>query len=330
MVRLQNLAQNSGIAFAVCLFAIWLAVSGPACADEVLVTQYKADPSGAPFAVALEKGFFKQAGIDITNVISGAGGGASVRAAMASELGYGDVSPAPVIAAIAQGQDLKIVNIGTRLLDLNAVVMPNSPIKSIKDLKGKKFSISEPKSLGEMTAVMVLEKAGLHAEDMPRVVFGSLPGAITALENGAADVTAIPSVLYRLKDGAHKYRVILSPQDMPHLPPAIGIATGDLMRNHPDKLRALLVGRRAGVKYIYEHTDDAIPILTKLYAPLPADQVAELVHELVAAKFWSEGKMEMGLLETTERAMQYVGMLDKPVDLGKMVDASFLPTDLQK
>jgi len=318
------------IACAVCVSGLWLAASGPARAEDVLVTQYKADPSGAPFAVAIAKGFFKQAGIDITGVISGAGGGASVRAAMASSLGYGDVSPAPVIAAIDQGQDLRIVNIGTRLLDLNIVVMPNSPIKSIADLKGKKFSISEPKSLGEMTAVLVEEKAGLHSQDMQRVVFGSLPGAITALENGVADVTAIPTVLFRLKNGASKYRVILGPQDMPHLPPAIGIATGDLMRNHPDKLRALLVGRREGVKYIYEHTDDAIKILTQVYAPLPADQVTEMVHELVAARFWSEGKMEMDLLETTERAMKYVGMLDKPVDLNKMIDTSFLPSDLQK
>ena len=314
-------------AFAVavlCLAAPW-----PAAAEDVLVTQYKADPSGAPFAVAIEKGFFKQAGIDITNVISGAGGGASVRAAMASALGYGDVSPAPVIAAIAQGQDLRIVNIGTRLLDLNIVVMPNSPIKSIKDLKGKKFSISEPKSLGEMTAVLVQEKAGLQPQDMQRVVFGSLPGAVTAVETGAADVTAIPTVLFRLKNGASKYRVILGPQDMPHLPPAIGIATGALMKQ-PTKLRAILAGRREGVKYIYEHTDDAIKILTELYAPLPADQVAAMVHELVAAKFWSEGRIEMDLLETTERAMKYVGMLDKPVDLTKMIDTSFLASDLQK
>ena len=102
------------------------------------------------------------------------------------------------------------------------------------------------------------------------------------------------------------------------------------MTKHPDKLRALIAGRREGVKYIYEHTDDAIKILTKLYEPLPADQVAEMVHELVAAKFWSEGKMEMDVLENTERAMKYVGMLDKPVDLNKMVDSSFLPSDLQK
>ncbi len=321
--------RSSVIACAVCVSALWLAALSPARAEDVLVTQYKADPSGAPFAVAIAKGFFKQAGIDITGVISGAGGGASVRAAMASSLGYGDVSPAPVIAAIEQGQDLRIVNIGTRLLDLNIVVMPNSPIKSIADLKGKKFSISEPKSLGEMTAVLVEEKAGLRPQDMQRVVFGSLPGAITALETGAADVTAIPTVLFRLKDGASKYRVILGPQDMPHLPPAIGIATGALMKQ-PAKLRALLAGRREGVKYIYQHTDDAIAILAQVYAPLPADQVAQMVHELVAAKFWSEGNIEMNLLETTERAMKYVGMLDKPVDLNKMIDTSFLPSDLQK
>ena len=95
--------------------ALCLAAPFRASADDILVTQYKADPSGAPFAVAMAKGFFKQAGIDITDVISGAGGGASVRAAMATSLGYGDVSPAPVLAAIDQGQDLRIVNIGSRL-----------------------------------------------------------------------------------------------------------------------------------------------------------------------------------------------------------------------
>ena len=104
--------------------------------------------------------------------------------------------------------------------------------------------------------------------------------------------------MYRVKDGANKYRTLLTPKDMPHLPPGIEIATGALMKQHPDKLRALLAGRREAVKYIYEHTDDAIKILAKLYAPLPPDKVADMVHELVAAKFWSEGNIEMPLLET--------------------------------
>jgi hypothetical protein len=38
----------------------------------------------------------------------------------------------------------------------------------------------------------------------------------------------------------------------------------------------------------------------------------------------------MPLLENTVRAMKGVGMLEKDVDLTKMVDSSFLPPDLQK
>ena len=319
------LIASLGLAAALCL-----AAAAPVKAEQVLVTQYKNDPTGAPFAVAIEKGFFKKAGIDITGVISGHGGGASLRAAMASPLGYGEVSPAGAIAAINQGQDIKIVGIGSRLLDLNLIVMPNSSIKTLKDLKGKTFSISNPKSLTELTAVLVAEKAGLKPGTMKRVALGSLGGALTALEKGVSDVTAIPAILYRVKHGDTKYRSILGPKDMPTLPPGIEIATGKMMKEHPDKLRALLAGRREGVKYIYEHTDDAIKILAKVYAPLKPDQVADMVHELVAAKFWSEGNIEMNLLETSERAMLDVGMLKQKVDLKKMIDTSFLPSDLQK
>jgi len=38
----------------------------------------------------------------------------------------------------------------------------------------------------------------------------------------------------------------------------------------------------------------------------------------------------MPLLEQTVHAMKGVGMLQKDVDLSKVVDSSFLPPDLQK
>jgi NitT/TauT family transport system substrate-binding protein len=301
----------------------------PAHAIDVLVTQYKADPSGAAFGVAIEKGFFKKAGIDITGVISGAGGGSSVRAAIASDLGYGETSPAGIITAIQQGQDIKIVNIGSRSLDLSLIVMPNSPIKTIQDLKGKKFGISNPRSLGEMMAVMVLEKAGLKSDDMPRVALGSLGGALTALEKGAVDATAIPSILLRTR-GAAKYRTVIGPKDLPRLPPAVGIATTGLMKKNPAQLRALLAGRAEAVRFMYSNPDETIKILTKVWEPLPPADVASVTKELLAARFWSEGEMEMELLTNTVRAMKYVGLIEKEPDLNAMIDLSFLPPALQK
>jgi len=323
--------KNSIIVFGLCLFALGVAAPLPAMAEDILVTQYKADPSGAPYGVGIEKGFFKKAGVDITGVISGEGGGASVRAVIASELGYGETSPAGIIAAINQGQDIKIVDIGSRSLADNVIiVMPNSPIKAIQDLKGKKFGISNPKSLGEMTAVLALEKGGLKPDDVQRVALGNLAGALTALENNVVDVTSIPGILFLMRGGESKYRVIMGPKDLPALPPAVGIATGDLMKKNPDKIRAILAGRREAVKFIYEHTADASKILETVYAPLPPNDVDMMMQQLVEANFYSEGKIEMPLLDNAVRAMKYVGMLDKDIDLTKMVDASFLPSDLQK
>ncbi len=311
--------------------ALGLAAASPAQAEDLLVTQYKNDPSGAPYGIALEKGFFKAHGLDVTGIISGAGGGSSVRNAIASDLGYGDVTAAPVIAAAEQGLDVKIVGRTSRsLADLVLIVMPESPIKSPADLKGKKFGISNPKSLGEMMGVLVMEQAGLKQGDVQMTALGSLSGALTALENGVVDVTSIPVVLFRTRGGESKYRVLVSPKDLPLVPSQLGMATGKAMKEWPDKLRAIQAARREGTKFIYDHTDEAIDILSKVYAPLPPSEVGIMVKQLVEAKFWSEGRIEMPLLEQTVHAMKGVGMLQKDVDLKKVVDSSFLPTDLQK
>ena len=107
-------------------------------------------------------------------------------------------------------------------------------------------------------------------------------------------------------------------------------ATGDMIKKNPDKIRAILAGRREAVKFIYQHTADASKILEPIYAPLPPKDVDTLMQMLVDAKFYSEGQIEMPLLVNTVKAMKYVGMIDKDPDLSKMIDASFLPSDLQQ
>ena len=100
----------------------------------------------------------------------------------------------------------------------------------------------------------------------------------------------------------------------------------------PDKLRAIQAARRDGTKFIYEHTDEAIKILSQDLRALAAeDQVAIMVKELVDAKFWTEGRIEMPLIENTMKAMKLRSACWTRTSIRQaIVDTSFLPPDLQK
>ena len=50
-----------------------------ASAEEIAVGNYGVSANGMPFGVALAKGYFKDEGLNITGLISSAGGGTSLR-----------------------------------------------------------------------------------------------------------------------------------------------------------------------------------------------------------------------------------------------------------
>ena len=72
-----------------------LAIGDPqaASAAEMAVSQYGRVTATLPWAVAMEKGLFAPAGLKIDHIISGEGGGTTLRNMLASDLPYGEVSP---------------------------------------------------------------------------------------------------------------------------------------------------------------------------------------------------------------------------------------------
>ena len=149
---------------AIALIAACL-VATPALAENIAVGNYGSSANGMPFAVALYKGFFKEEGADVTGIIASQGGGTSVRNAMAG-VAYGEANPGAIAVAIQQGADIRIVsdNVLT-IAEFAWMVKKDSPIKTIKDLKGRKIGYTNPRSTSQALAVLVLQKAGYKAED---------------------------------------------------------------------------------------------------------------------------------------------------------------------
>ena len=68
-------------------------------ASDFAVSQYGRVTATLPWAVALEKGYFADAGIKIDQIISGEGGGTTLRNMLASDLPYGEVATSAALAA---------------------------------------------------------------------------------------------------------------------------------------------------------------------------------------------------------------------------------------
>src|ERR1700712_4450498 len=78
-------------------------------AEEIAVGNYGVSANGMPFGVALHKGYFKEEGLNITGLISSAGGGTSLRNMLAGGgVPYGEVNPGAIVSAIQAGPALKI------------------------------------------------------------------------------------------------------------------------------------------------------------------------------------------------------------------------------
>ena len=127
----------------------------PHSAEEIVVSNYGVSTNGMPYAVAMAKGFFKQQGADVTGIISSDGGGTTVRNMLGGNLAYGEINPTATVIAIQQGADLKIVsdNVLT-VAEFVWAVKPDSPIKTVADLKGKKIGYTNPRSTSQALAIL--------------------------------------------------------------------------------------------------------------------------------------------------------------------------------
>lgn len=314
-----------------CALAVSAAICIPAAAVNLTVTHWADGMFGAPFAVALEKGYFKEAGIDVGGFITSAGGGTTVRNAMASELPYGEVALPAAIAAVKQGVDLTIVHSGVNsLADIYWVAKAGSPLNSIADLNGKKLGYSSPKSVTDMVSTLALNKAGLLAK-VERKSVGSLSGALTALRQDAVDVVYNTEPAYTREKSTLKM-VFRSTELVPNATQTVGVVRTDYLKKNPEIIKAIIAARRKGVEFIQSHPDEAGEILARQYK-IPVDVAKTAIANILAAKgtYWSTGKFDYEGMNTMLTGLQIVKAIEPgPFDWNKIVDESMLPADQRK
>lgn len=304
------------------------ALATPAKADQISVTHWGVLMYGAPYAVALEKGFFKEAGVEITGILTSKGGGTTVRNVLAGGLPYGEVSLAAAVAAAKEGLDIKIVNTGAAsVYDILWVAPKGSEIKSIKDLAGKKAAFTSPKSVTEMVLLMSLAAGGVDVKQVERISTGGIGAGLTAMTQGG--VVAAPTLDPIWSRTQDKYQPVFYAKDLlPPMTQTVGITTGEFAKSSPAKLKAIIEGRRKGVDFIYANPEEAGKIFAETYKMDEALGI-RAIKNMIEVKYWGRGELDLKAMDNMVEGLRIIGEVDGPMDWSKLVDKSFLPDDLK-
>jgi NitT/TauT family transport system substrate-binding protein len=299
-------------------------------AETITVTHWGGQFYGVPYAVAMEKGFFKKNGVDVTGILTAAGGGTAVRNTLAGGIPFGEVSLAAAVQAINAGQKLIIVGAGAwSVADQMWLVKKDSTLQSIKDLVGKQIAYTAPGSVSNMLILMALKANGMTPQQVKLVPAGDLGANISAVGSGAVDAGFSDELIYAQHKDLVKPLFMVRDMLDPHMMQTVMITTAEYAKAHPDIIKGLIGARREGLGYTLGHPDEAADITAKAYSNPHADLFRDHVRELIKENYWSDGRLDYGSMNHMVEGLQITGQIKGDIDWSKYVDTSYLPADLR-
>lgn len=183
---------------------------------------------------------------------------------------FGAVGDSPPIFAQAANANIVYAAASPISNGQGILVPPNSPIKTIKDLKGKRISFTKGSSAHNVV-VLTLAKAGLTYEDITPVYL-TPPDAGPAFANGSIDAWAVWDPYFAIGEKKQNARILINAYEVGKTN-AFFIANRDFANRQPATLREVIAGlstaaiwaennREAVAKSLHEITGVPLDIQT--------------------------------------------------------------------
>src|SRR5712691_7830819 len=138
--------------------------------------------------VADSFGYFKDENLTV-ELVRFDGGVGSLRASASGAIDLAGSSAEPVVDAIANGADVKIIYTYAPNVDVSFAVGPG--IKTLADLKGKKLGVQEAGGFADVMTRIILKKAGLDPAKDVTFVTTTTAGRVQALATGTTDTAVL-------------------------------------------------------------------------------------------------------------------------------------------
>jgi NitT/TauT family transport system substrate-binding protein len=222
-----------------------------------------------------ERGFGKQAGVDIT-MVSLKGDAMLTKALLAGEIDSYEGNPGGPMIATGKGADIRVI--GCPWPGLPYAIYTKADVKSLKELKGKAIAVSDPGSLPDLFARAALRSAGLDPnKDVQYVRAGSDADRIKALAVGV--VAAAPSSIeFASKAPSLGLKMLVQAKDIaPEYMRACIITTAKVLSTKRAAAVAFMESQMKGLSYALDHEAETVALSNKITSAKPDDTSAKAI-----------------------------------------------------
>ena len=290
----------------------------------------------APQYVAIEKGYFKDEGLDMT-LITGFGADKTMTAVISGEADIGFMGAEASIYAYQEGATDPVVNFAqlTQRAGNFLVAREEMPDFKWEDLKDKKVLGGRKGGMPEMVFEYILRKNGLDPQkDLmidQSIDFGSTAAAFSGDTSSDFTVEFEPSATALEKEG-EGYVVASLGVDSGYVPYTSYSAKTSYMEKNPEIIQKFTNALQKGMEYVQTHTPEEIAkVIAPQFAETDLDTVTAIVKRYYDQDTWKSNLIfEKESFELLEDILEDSGELSERVSYENLVTTKYAQEAAEK
>lgn len=271
----------------------------------------------APIYLGKEKGFFEEAGLDLT-LETAQGGAAIVPAVVSGQYQFGFSNTVSLLLAASKNLPLKVVSNGVAATkdpekDFGGVVVKgDSPIKSVKDLAGKRIAVNTLNNIQTTTINELVRAAGADPSGIKYVEL-PFPDIAPAVAKGDVDAgQLVEPFLTIAKDQGDRNLGSNYAGVVPELTVAMYFTSQNYAQSNAKVVEAFAAAMKKSLAYAQEHPDEARAVLGTY------TKIDPKVAAAVTLPGWPEEVNQDSVQKLSDLAVQDKLITTAP-DLGKLL-----------
>ena len=283
----------------------------------------------APQYVAIEEGYFKDEGLDMT-LITGFGADKTMTAVISGEADIGFMGAEASIYAYQEGATDPVVNFAqlTQRAGNFLVAREEMPDFKWEDLKGRKVLGGRKGGMPEMVFEYILKQNGLDPQkDLSidqSIDFGATAAAFTGDDSADFTVEFEPSANSLEKQGTG-YVVASLGVDSGYVPYTSYSAKTSYMKKNPDIMQKFTNALQKGMDYVQSHTPEEIAeVIEPQFPETDLDTITAIVKRYYDQDTWKENLVfgQEGF-ELLQDILEDAGELKERTSYAELVNTEF-------